>query len=194
MHAILKKHGKRMIGWDEIGEGELPDDITIQSWRGKEGLVRAAQEGRDVILSNGWYIDLCQSAEYHYLNDPVPADSPLTAEERKHVLGGEATMWAELVDARNVDTRIWPRTAAIAERLWSPAEVTDVNDMYRRLELVSAQLDAIGMRHKSAQLELVRLIAGSERLHRTCFPWCRCWPRWKATGAMRSPSIPRAHH
>ena len=170
LHAILKKHGKRMIGWDEIGEGELPDDITIQSWRGKEGLVRAAQEGRDVILSNGWYIDLCQSAEYHYLNDPVPADSPLTAEERKHVLGGEATMWAELVDARNVDTRIWPRTAAIAERLWSPAEVTDVNDMYRRLELVSAQLDAIGMRHKSAQLELVRLIAGSEEAAQDLLP------------------------
>ena len=170
LHAILKKHGKRMIGWDEIGEGELPDDITIQSWRGKEGLVKAAQEGRDVILSNGWYIDLCQSSEYHYLNDPVPADSPLSAEERKHVLGGEATMWAELVDARNVDTRIWPRTAAIAERLWSPADVTDVEDMYRRLEEVSRQLDALGLRHKSAQLELVRLIAGSDEAARELLP------------------------
>lgn len=166
LYAILKKHGKRMVGWDEIGDApaghELPADITIQSWRGKEGIAKAAKAGHDVILSNGWYIDLCRSAEFHYLNDPLPPDSPLSTEERQHVLGGEATMWAELVDARNVDTRIWPRTAAIAERLWSPAAVNDVANMYQRLEAVSAQLDALGMRHKSAQLQLLRNIAGSE--------------------------------
>ncbi|HRP82059.1 MAG TPA: family 20 glycosylhydrolase [Flavobacteriales bacterium] len=168
LYAILKKHGKRMMGWDEIGDvpagsaPALPQDVTIQSWRGKEGLVSAAHAGRNAILSNGWYIDLCQSAEFHYLNDPLPPDSPLNAEERKHVLGGEATMWAELVDARNVDTRIWPRAAAVAERLWSPASVKDVPDMYRRMEAVSKQLDAIGLRHKSAQLELLRLMAGSD--------------------------------
>jgi hexosaminidase len=172
IYAILKAHGKRMIGWDEIGDANdstatskaqgLPKDITIQSWRGPEGLVKAARAGHDVILSNGWYIDLCYSAEKNYLNDPLPADSPLSAEERSHVLGGEATMWAELVDARNVDTRIWPITAAIAERLWSASSVNDVADMYRRLELVSAQLDEIGPRHKSAQLELLRLIDNSD--------------------------------
>ncbi len=168
LYAILKKHGKRMIGWDEIGDVSdstakgLPQDITIQSWRGPEGLVKAARAGHDVTLSNGWYIDLCYSAEKNYLNDPLPADSPLSAEERTHVLGGEATMWAELVDARNVDTRIWPITAAIAERLWSAASVNDVADMYRRLDLVSAQLDDIGLRHKSAQLELLRLIINSD--------------------------------
>ncbi|MBP8823432.1 MAG: family 20 glycosylhydrolase [Flavobacteriales bacterium] len=168
LYAILKKHGKRMIGWDEIGDvpagsvHALPADITIQSWRGKEGLVKAARAGTDAILSNGWYIDLCQSTAYHYLNDPLPADSPLRAEERGHVLGGEATMWAELVDARNVDTRIWPRTAAIAERLWSPATVNDVPDMYRRLDAVSALLEAVGMQHKSAQRQLLRNIAQSD--------------------------------
>ncbi|MCC6839960.1 MAG: family 20 glycosylhydrolase [Flavobacteriales bacterium] len=168
LYAILKKHGKRMMGWDEIGDvpagsaHALPQDVTIQSWRGKEGLVGAARAGRDAILSNGWYIDLCQSAEFHYLNDPLPPDSPLNAEERKHVLGGEATMWAELVDARNMDTRIWPRNAVVAERLWSPAHVRDVPDMYRRMDAVSKQLDAIGLRHKSAQLELLRLLAGSD--------------------------------
>ncbi len=168
LHAILKKYGKRMMGWDEIGDvpagsaHALPADVTIQSWRGKEGLISAARAGRDAILSNGWYIDLCQPAAFHYLNDPLPADGPLNDEERKHVLGGEATMWAELVDARNVDTRIWPRTAVIAERLWSPAAVNDVRDMYRRLEPVSAQLDAIGLQHKSAHLQLLRNIAGSD--------------------------------
>jgi hexosaminidase len=170
LYAILKDHGKRMIGWDEIGDVPdsataahgLPQDITIQSWRGPEGSMKAARAGHDVILSNGYYIDLCHSADQHYLNDPLPADSPLDAEDRRHVLGGEATMWSELVDARNVDTRIWPRTAAIAERLWSNASVNDVGDMYRRLAQVSAQLDHIGLRHKSAQSELLRLIADGD--------------------------------
>ncbi len=169
LHGILTKHGKRMIGWDEIGEATgaqaLPQDINIQSWRGQEGLVRAARAGSDAILSNGWYIDLCQSTTYHYHNDPLPADSPLSTDEQRHVLGGEATMWAELVDARNVDSRIWPRTAAIAERLWSPREVNDDADLFRRLEGTSAQLEAIGMRHKSAQQELLRLIADSDHIN-----------------------------
>lgn len=168
LYAILKKHGKRMMGWDEIGDvpagstHALPQDVAIQCWRGKKGLTDALRAGHDAILSNGWYIDLCQSTTFHYLNDSLPPDSALSEAERKHFLGGEATMWAELVDARNVDTRIWPRTAAIAERLWSAATVNDVRDMYWRLEFVSAQLDAIGLRHKSAQLELLRLMSGSD--------------------------------
>ncbi|MCB0791778.1 MAG: family 20 glycosylhydrolase [Flavobacteriales bacterium] len=172
LYVILRTHGKRMIGWDEIGEvpedgskvEPLPRDITIQSWRGRDGLVSAARNGHDVVLSNGYYIDLCKSAAEHYLNDPLPDDAPLDADQRTHVLGGEATMWAELVDERNVDGRIWPRTAAIAERLWSPGAVNDVDDMYQRLEKVSAQLDAIGLRHKSGQLEILRIIAGRDEV------------------------------
>ncbi|MCK7480496.1 MAG: family 20 glycosylhydrolase [Candidatus Moduliflexus flocculans] len=70
---ILTKHGKKMVGWDEIFQPGLPTDIVIHSWRGQKALVEAAGKGYQGILSNGWYIDLCQPAEYHYLNDPVPA-------------------------------------------------------------------------------------------------------------------------
>lgn len=73
---------------------------------------------------------------------------PLTASEKSSILGGEAAMWTELVSAQMLDSRIWPRTAAIAEKWWSPQELTsDVNDMYRRLEVVSSQLAAMGMKH-----------------------------------------------
>ncbi|MBL7963466.1 MAG: family 20 glycosylhydrolase [Flavobacteriales bacterium] len=164
LYEILTRHGKRMIGWDEIAEGALPQDVTIQSWRGKEGLISAARAGRDVVLSNGWYIDLCQPTAYHYANDPLPDDIGLSPIERKRVLGGEATMWSELVNARNVDTRIWPRTAAIAERLWSPAHVKDVQDLFLRLEQVTGQLENVGLRHRSAQMELLRLFAGTEEV------------------------------
>ena len=122
-----------MVGWDEIFQTNLPKDIVIHSWRGPKSLVEAAQKGYQGILSNGYYIDLCQPAEAHYLNDPLPADSPLDDSQKALILGGEATMWAELVTPETIDSRIWPRTAAIAERLWSPASVRNVDDMYRRL-------------------------------------------------------------
>jgi len=155
---ILQKHGKKMIGWDEILQPELPKDVAIHSWRGTAALAEAAKKGYDGILSNGYYIDLIQPASQHYVPDPLPADSTLTAEEAKHILGGEATMWAEWVTPETIDSRIWPRTAAIAERLWSPRNVTDINDMYRRLAVISIQLEELGLNHKKNQDMMLRRI------------------------------------
>jgi len=75
---ILTKHGKKMIGWDEIFQPDLPKTIIIQSWRGQEALKEAAKKGYKAILSNGYYIDLVQPTQYHYLNDPIPEESLLT--------------------------------------------------------------------------------------------------------------------
>jgi hexosaminidase len=158
---ILQKHGKRMVGWDEIFQPGLPTDIVIHSWRGTKALVEAAQKGYQGLLSNGYYIDLCQPAEFHYLNDPLPADSPLTEAQKKLVLGGEATMWAELVSPETVDSRIWPRTAAIAERLWSPATVRHIEDMYRRLRTTALGLEEVGLTHFKNQDMLLRRLAGT---------------------------------
>ncbi|MDT5121355.1 MAG: hexosaminidase [Acidobacteriota bacterium] len=156
---ILKKHGKRMMGWDEIFQPDLPKDIVIQSWRGQKALAEAARKGYDGILSHGYYIDLIFPASEHYLNDPLPADSGLKASEAAHILGGEATMWGEWVTPETIDSRIWPRTAAIAERLWSPREVTDVEDMYRRLSIISVQLEELGLTHEKNQLMMLRRLA-----------------------------------
>jgi len=161
---ILTKHGKKMVGWDEIFQPGLPTDIVIHSWRGQKALVEAAQKGYQGILSNGWYIDLCQPAEYHYLNDPIPADSPLDDAGKKLVLGGEATMWSELATFETIDSRIWPRTAAIAERLWSPASVRDVEDMYRRLGPMSLRLEDLGLLHIKNQDMLLRRLAGVQHI------------------------------
>ena len=159
---ILQKHGKKMVGWDEILQPELPKDVVIHSWRGTAALAEAARKGYDGILSNGYYIDLIQPASQHYVSDPLPADSTLTPAEAKHVLGGEATMWAEWVTHETIDSRIWPRTAAIAERLWSPQSVKDVNDMYRRMAVISLQLEELGLAHKKNQDMMLRRLLRSD--------------------------------
>lgn len=158
MLEIFNRYGKRMIGWDEIFQDGLPKSIVIHSWRGRESLAEAASRGYAGILSNGYYIDLMQPTDFHYLNDPLPAGSTLPEEARRLILGGEATMWAEFVTPETVDSRIWPRTAAIAERFWSPGSVTDLADMYRRLDRISLLLEEHGLQHlKNRPMMLRRL-------------------------------------
>ena len=157
---ILQKHGKRMMGWDEIFQPDLPKDVVIHSWRGTKALAEAARLGYDGVLSNGYYIDLVFPASAHYLNDPLPEGSGLSEAEAAHVLGGEATMWGEWVTPETIDSRIWPRAAAVAERLWSPREVRDVDDMYRRLRVVSVRLEELGLTHERNQAMMLRRLAG----------------------------------
>lgn len=159
---ILTQNGKRMVGWDEIQDPDLPKSIVIQSWRGKESLLESAETGYDGILSNGFYIDLVQSTEFHYMNEPLPKNVRLQGNVLRHFLGGEATMWSEIVSPETVDSRIWPRTAAIAERLWSPGSIRDVEDMYKRLNKISVQLEEHGLKHISGPKVLIRRIVGPE--------------------------------
>jgi hexosaminidase len=113
-------------------------------------------------LSAGYYIDLIFPTSQHYLADPMPQNTTLTAEEAKRILGGEATMWGEWVSPETIDSRIWPRTAAIAERLWSPRTVIDIDDMYRRLSVISRQLEELGLTHEKNYGMLLRRLAASE--------------------------------
>ena len=158
---ILKKNGKKMMGWDEILRPGVPHDIMIQSWRGTESLVNAAKKGYTGLLSTGYYIDLIQPTDFHYLVDPIPANTTLTVEQQKFIVGGEATMWTEHVTTETVDSRMWPRTAAIAERLWSASTVTNVEDMYRRLDQVSLLLEGLGSTHLKNKEMLMRRLANS---------------------------------
>ena len=157
---IMTKHGKKLVGWDEILHPDLPKDAIVHSWRGPKGLAAAANQGHAAILSNGYYIDLCFPASQHYANDPLPADTPLTAVQQAMILGGEATMWSEWVTLETIDSRIWPRTAAIAERLWSPREVNDVDDMYRRLAIVGRRLEEAGLNQERNRPAMLRRLAG----------------------------------
>jgi hexosaminidase len=163
IQKIVADRKKIMVGWDEVLRPDTPKDVVIHSWRGPASLAEAAKNGNRGVLSSGYYIDLNQSAAEHYLVDPLgdaSATTSLTPEQKARVLGGEATMWTDIVSHENMDNRIWPRTAAIAERLWSPEQIRDVDSMYRRLAIVSMKLDYYGLRHRLITDEMLQRMTG----------------------------------
>jgi len=149
--SLVEKHGKRTLGWDEVLQPGVPKSLVIQSWRGQKSLAEASRRGYMGILSAGYYLDLMQPASQHYGVDPLEgATAGLAAEEKSRILGGEACMWDEYATPQIIDAKIWPRMAAIAERLWSPQRVKNVDSMYARLALVSRWLDFAGLQHRSS--------------------------------------------
>lgn len=201
IQKILEKHGKKMIGWDEILSEDLPKDIVIHSWRGKDAMVKAAKLGFASILSSGYYIDLCQSVFDHYYNDPLPKGLPLTTFEEKMILGGEATMWAELVNAETVDSRIWPRAAAISEVLWSGIKSFSEDSLdnrfilFKRLDNISNVLGETGLRHKSNRKQMLeRISVMPDAVEKILSVWepLKYYNRHKYTKYNRSTPLNRA--
>jgi hexosaminidase len=161
IQKIVAANKKIMMGWDEVLRPDTPKDVVIHSWRGPGSLAEAARNGNRGVLSSGYYLDLNQSAAEHYLVDPLgEATTGLTAEEKARVLGGEAAMWTDIVSHENMDNRIWPRTAAIAERFWSPQQLRDVDSMYRRLAVISQKLEYYGLRHRLITEEMLERMTG----------------------------------
>jgi hexosaminidase len=161
VQKLVAGHHKIMEGWDEVLQPDTPRDVVIQSWRGQTSLAAAARQGNRALLSTGYYIDLNQSAADHYLADPLGGDAAaLTGELQARILGGEATIWSEFVTPENIDSRIWPRTAAIAERLWSPQNTRDVDSMYRRLAIVAQRLEYYGLKHQSSTRLMLQRMSG----------------------------------
>ena len=162
LQKIVAKNHKTMVGWDEILHPDLPKTIVVQSWRGQQSLAAAAKQGYNGLLSFGYYIDLMWPAARHYAVDPMSdAAATLSPEEKSRILGGESCQWAEWVTPENIDSHIWPRNAAIAERLWSPQAVTDAASMYARMNAVSLDLEFLGLTHRSARMHMLHRMAGT---------------------------------
>ncbi len=167
LQKIVSKHGKIMMGWDEVLHPDLPKSVAVESWRGQDSLAEAAKQGHRGLLAYGYYLDLMWPAARHYAVDPMATTTTggaaaLTAEEQKRILGGEACMWAEYITPETIDSRLWPRLAAIAERFWSPQEIRDNQSMYRRLEEASWRLRWWGLTNETNYLLMLHRLAGND--------------------------------
>lgn len=149
MDTWLAARGRRLIGWDEILEGGLAPGATVMSWRGISGGIAAAKAGHDVVMApnSHTYFDHYQSQdtkkephaiggflplEKVYAFEPIPTE--LSAEQAKHVLGGQAQLWTEYIRTPNhVEYMAFPRAAALSEAVWSPKDKRDYADFSKRL-------------------------------------------------------------
>lgn len=160
VEKLVAAHGKTMVGWDEVLQPKTPKNVIIQSWRGQASLAKAASEGYRAILSAGYYLDLNQSAAQHYMVDPMGGAKDLTLQQKNNILGGEAAMWTEYTSQENIDCHIWPRAAAIAERLWSPEQIQNIPSMYRRLAVVSRNLQYYGLDDEASYRLMLERMTG----------------------------------
>lgn len=159
MGKVVEKHGKKMIGWDEILEGGLAPSATVMSWRGEEGGIESAMMGHDVIMTpggNGMYLDLYQgdskiepvaiygttllSKTYSY--NPVP-DTLVTMNKAHHILGVQGNVWSEYLYNNDIrEYRTFPRALAVAEIGWTNLDKKNYEDFERRINNAYVRLDA----------------------------------------------------
>ncbi|MBK6932070.1 MAG: family 20 glycosylhydrolase [Saprospirales bacterium] len=157
---ILAKHGKKLIGWDEILEGGLAPTATVMSWRGAEGGIAAAKAGHDAIMTPGshCYFDYYQSnpaneplaigglltLERVYSYEPIPTELPEA--EARHILGAQGNVWTEYMDTpEHVEYMTYPRACALSEVLWTPAEKKNWDDFARRLRAHFSRMERLGV-------------------------------------------------
>lgn len=160
VEKLLAARNKRLIGWDEILEGGLAPNATVQSWRGMDGAIAAANAGHDVICSptSHCYLDYAQSKapgeptnmgflplETVYAFEPLPAQ--LSAERARHVLGLEGNMWTEHAAPARIDWQVFPRLCALAEVAWSPRQARDFKEFERRMQQHNRRLAALGVNY-----------------------------------------------
>lgn len=151
IEAFLNSKGRQLIGWDEILEGGLSPNATVQSWRGMEGGISAARSNHGVIMSptSHCYLDYGLERidlQKIYNFDPIPEE--LSAEEAGFILGGECNMWTEHVpNEKNLDQKINPRMQGLAEVLWSYPVDRDFENFYQRIQRHYPMLEAFGVNY-----------------------------------------------
>lgn len=160
LEKYINSKGKKIIGWDEILEGDINPSATIMSWTGVTPGVKAAKAGHDVIFSPGEYayIDHYQTKEIHkepkaiggylpvekvYSFNPLP--DTLSVEARKHIIGVQANLWTEYVPYETqAEYMLLPRVAALAEVQWLPVNKKDYDAFHKRLTRLARLYDRYG--------------------------------------------------
>ena len=167
MDTFLTRHGRRLIGWDEILEGGLAPNAAVMSWRGTAGGIGAARAGHDVVMTptSHVYLDYYQSRDpvaeplaaggylpldTVYAFEPVPAE--LSPAEARHILGAQGNLWTEYVPTpKQAEYMAFPRLSALAEVTWTPRAGRNFADFRERLRTHLRRLDALDVRYRPLQ-------------------------------------------
>ncbi|MCX2681625.1 family 20 glycosylhydrolase [Galbibacter sp. EGI 63066] len=162
MERFISSKGRVLIGWDEILEGGLAPGATVMSWRGVKGGLEASEQGHDVVMTPGTH---CYFDHYQGPQDAEPAAwggylplskvyefdpvvEGMTEEQAKHVLGGQANLWAEYIPTTDQsEYMIFPRIAALSETLWSSKEERDWNEFTTRIIPMFDRFEAMGINY-----------------------------------------------
>ncbi|MCG8574525.1 MAG: family 20 glycosylhydrolase, partial [Flavobacteriales bacterium] len=152
---IVAAHGKVAVGWEEILHGNIADEVIIHLW--DKGTYAPELARHPVLTSWNYYLDHQQPSDWLYGKDPLDfklkdgsSNAPL------NVLGAEVTNWSETINGETLDMRTWPRTFAIAERLWSQRDFADGeghDDLRARMQARSLDLEAAGLMHRARSAE-----------------------------------------
>jgi hexosaminidase len=156
IETYLNSKGKKLIGWDEILDGGLPESATVMSWRGEQGGITASNAGHDVVMTPGKYCYLDHNQgniqteplsiggylplDSVYAYNPLPRG--LNAVKLKHILGAQANIWTEYIPTENqFEYMVFPRLCAMAEILWTPKEKQSYSDFTHRMDKHYLRLD-----------------------------------------------------
>ncbi|WP_010664502.1 beta-N-acetylhexosaminidase [Marinilabilia salmonicolor] len=162
IEAFLNRHGRNIIGWDEIMEGGLASGATVMSWQGEKGGIQAAKMGHNVIMTpvSHLYFDYYQTdpegeplaighflpLEKVYSYHPVP--DTLTTEEAKFIVGAQGNLWSEYIKTpEHAEYMAFPRVVALAEIVWTPLENKNYKDFLQRLDVHKRRLDVLGVNY-----------------------------------------------
>ena len=163
MDAFLTRHGRRLIGWDEILQGGLAPGATVMSWRGQQGGITAANAGHDVVMAptSHTYFDYYQGPsdkeplaiggdlplEKVYGFEPIPQD--IAPEKTGHVLGVQGQLWGEFIsNTPHLEYMAYPRAAALAEVGWSTKTARNYENFLARLGRHLNRFDAAGVNYR----------------------------------------------
>ena len=163
VEKFLNDHGRKIIGWDEILEGELAPNATVMSWRGMDGGIEAARLKHPVIMTPNNYVYLdyyptmntqdeplaiggYNPVEKVYSLEPVPAS--LNKEERKYIIGAQGNLWTEyILSNEHLEYMLLPRLAALSEVQWTQPENKNWERFLGNLDHILAIYNKMGVNY-----------------------------------------------
>ncbi|KAF2878769.1 hypothetical protein ILUMI_27396 [Ignelater luminosus] len=144
----------KTIIWEEAFTNglQLRNDTVVQVWKDwsiggwKWTTYRATRAGLQVLLSACWYLDhLSNGGDWQKYYDCEPTDFGGSEQQKELMKGGEACMWAEVVNENNIESRVWPRASATAEKLWSAKDAETKQEAAKRLEEHTCRMNKRGI-------------------------------------------------